>query len=280
MDVRPIAGSLGAEIYGADLKDRDDSPMWPELRHAFLEYRVIAVRGQDLSPQDLMRVGGKFGEPCHYPFAKGLEGYPYLTDIIKDPKATSVFGGDWHTDTMYVEKPPRATLLYALQTPPKGGDTLFVNTSDAYDALSPGMKKLIAGLKGVASGGLKHRKGGTRAAHFARVSSVQGQNVENADAYEATHPIVRTHPETGRKSLYVSALHTLRFEGFTEEESRPLIIWLDKHCIQPQFSCRVRWEPGQLTMWDNRTTMHNAVNDYPGERRHMRRLIVGAEAPV
>lgn len=280
MDVRPIAGSLGAEIYGANLRDRDDSPMWQELRQAFLEYRVIAVRGQDLSAEDLMRVGGKFGEPCYYPFAKGLEGYPYITDVIKLPEDTDVFGGDWHTDTMYLEKPPRATLLYALQTPKVGGDTLYVNTTAAYDALSQGMKKLIGGLVGVASGGLKHKKGGARAVHLSKVSGIKQQNVDKADAFEAKHPIVRTHPETGLKSLYVTSLHTLRFDGFTEEESRPLIDWLNDHCIQPQFSCRVRWEPGQLTIWDNRTTLHNAINDYPGERRHMRRLTVGPEVPV
>ena len=280
MDVRPLAGSLGAEIYGANLKDRDDSPMWQELRQAFLEYRVIAVRGQDLSAEDLMRVGGKFGEPSYYPFAKGLEGYPYITDVIKEPADTSVFGGDWHTDTMYLEKPPRATLLYALETPPTGGDTLFANTADAYDALSPGMKKLIAGLVGVSNGGRLRRKARSRAAHFAGVSSIQGQNVDKADDYEAKHPIVRTHPDTGRKSLYVSWLHTLRFDGFTEEESQPLIRYLNDHCIHPQFTCRVRWEPGQLTVWDNRTTLHHAVNDYHGERRHMRRLTVGAEVPV
>ena len=112
------------------------------------------------------------------------------------------------------------------------------------------------------------------------MSSIQGQNVDKADAYEAKHPIVRTHPETGRRSLYVTSLHTLRFDGFTEEESRPLINYLNNHCIQPHFSCRVRWEPGQLTIWDNRTTLHHAISDYPSERRHMRRLTVGPEVPA
>jgi taurine dioxygenase len=280
MDVRPIAGALGAEIYGVNLKDRDDSPMWPELRQAFLEYRVIAIRGQDLALEDMMRVGGKFGEPCYYPFAKGMEGFPFITQVVKEPEDKDVFGSDWHTDTMYLDKPPRATLLYAVQTPPKGGDTLYVNTSAAYDALSDGMKTLLDGLVGVASGGLKNKKFGGRAAHRARIGSMPSQNIDKADGYEAKHPIVRTHPETGRKSLYVSSLHTIRFDGFSEEESKPLIDWLNDHCTEPEFSCRVRWEPGQLTIWDNRTTLHNAINDYPGERRQMRRLTVGAELPV
>ena len=280
MDVRPIAGALGAEIYGANLKDRDDSVMWQELRQVFLEYHVIAIRGQDMSPEDMMRVGGKFGEPCYYPFAKGMEGFPFITQVIKEPEDTDVFGSDWHTDTMYLDKPPRATLLYAVQTPPKGGDTLYVNTAAAYDALSDGMKKLVDPLIGVASGGLKNKKGGGRAVHLSKIASIAKQNVDQADGYEAHHPIVRTHPDTGRKSLYVSSLHTIRFDGFTEEESKPLIDFLNDHCIEPQFSCRVRWEPGQLTIWDNRCTMHNAVNDYHGYRRHMRRLIVGPEVPA
>jgi taurine dioxygenase len=280
MDVRPLAGALGAEIYGANLKDRDDSPMWIELRQAFLEHHVIAVRGQDLSPEDMMRIGGKFGEPCYYPFAKGMDGYPFITEVVKEKHERENFGADWHTDTMYLEKPPRATLLYAIETPPRGGDTLYVNTAAAYDTLSDGMKKMIDPLIGVASGGLKNKKGGDRAAHLARIGSMTAQNVDRATAFEARHPIVRTHPETGRKSLYVTHLHTIRFDGFTEEESRPLIRFLNDHCVEPEFSCRVRWEPGQLTIWDNRTTLHNAVNDYHGFRRQMRRLTVGPEVPV
>jgi taurine dioxygenase len=280
LDVRPIAGALGAEIYGANLKDGDDSPMWGELRRAFLEYHVIAVRGQDLTPDDLMRVGGKFGEPAFYPFAKGMDGYPHIHEVIKREGETENFGNDWHTDTMYVEKPPRATLLYALETPPKGGDTLYVNTAAAYDALSDGMKRLIDGLVGVNDGALKHKRAGSRAAHHAGIGGMTLQNADKAGAFVSRHPIVRTHPDTGRKALYVSALHTIRFEGMTEAESRPLIVFLNNHCIENEFSCRVRWEPGQLTIWDNRCTMHNAINDYHGYRRHMRRLIVGAEPPA
>ena len=279
LEVRPLAGALGAEMYGASLKDRDDSPMWQELREAFLKYHVIAIRGQDLSPADIMRVGGKFGEPCAYPFAKGMEGFPFITEVIKEPDERKNFGNDWHTDTMYTARPPRATLLYALQTPPHGGDTLYVNTAAAYAALSEGMKKLLDGLNGVASGGLKHRPQGARRAQLNRNKGIQLINTEHANDYEATHPVVRTHPETGEKALYVSSLHTIRFEGMTEEESRPLIKWLNDHCIQPEFSCRVDWQPGQLTIWDNRCTMHYAINDYHGSRRHMQRLIVGPEAP-
>jgi len=280
MDVRPIAGALGAEIYGANLKDRDDSPMWLELRQAFLEYKVIAVRGQNLAPGDLMRVGGKFGEPAFYPFAKGMDGFPHVTRIVKEERDTDAFGNNWHTDTMYLEKPPRATLLYAVQIPAKGGDTIYANTAAAYDSLSGGMKRLIEGLVGVNNGSLKYRRRGARAVHHAGIGAMALQNADKADDYESRHPIVRTHPDTGRKALYVTSLHTLRIDGMTEEESRPLIDFLNDRCIENEFTCRVRWEPGQLTLWDNRCTLHYAINDYDGSRREMHRLIVGPEVPA
>ena len=280
MEVRPIGGKLGAEIYGANLRDRDDSPMWQELHQAYLEYKVIAVRGQVLTPDDLMRVSAKFGEPAFYPFAKGMDGYPHVTRILKQESDTEAFGNDWHTDTMYLEKPPRTTLLYAVRTPPKGGDTIYSDTADAYDSLSDGMKKMIAGLVGVNDGALKYRRGGARREHHAKISAMPLQNAERATEWQSRHPIVRTHSETGRKALYVTSLHTVRFDGMTEEESRPLINHLNSVCIENERTCRVRWEPGQLTIWDNRCTMHYAVNDYDGSVREMHRIIVGPEVPV
>jgi taurine dioxygenase len=279
MTVRPLAGALGAEIDGVDLHDRDNKAMWSELHRAFLEYQVIAVRGQDLTPQDQMDVGRFFGEPCFYPFAKGMEAFPHMTRTVKEPEERENFGADWHTDTCYLSEPPRATLLYAVETPPTGGDTLYASTSAAYEALSEGMKKMLTGIIGVNSAGLKHKRGGDRAAHHARISHMTVQKGNEAESYEARHPIVRKHPETGRKALYLSALHTIRFDGMTEHESRPIIEMLNDHCVEPQFTCRVRWQPGQLVIWDNRCTLHNAINDYHGYRREMRRLTVGAERP-
>ena len=279
MEVRAIAGALGAEIYGVNLKDHGNKAMWSELKRAFLEYQVIAVRGQDLTPEDQMNVGRFFGEPCFYPFAKGMDGFPQMTRTVKEPEERENFGADWHTDTCYLQEPPRATLLYAVATPPKGGDTLYASTAAAYEALSDGMKAMLKGIIGVNSAGLKHKRGGDRAAHHARITTMTVQKSEEAEKYESLHPIVRTHPETGRKALYMSALHTIRFDGMTEHESRAIIVMLNDHCVEPQFTCRVRWEPGQLTIWDNRCTLHNAINDYHGYRREMRRLTVGPEKP-
>lgn len=280
MKIRPLAGAVGAELIGIDLKDRDNKAMWEELRRAWLEFQVITIRGQKLSPADQMEVAKFFGEPCFYPFAKGMPEFPEMTRMIKEPEDKDNFGSDWHTDTCYLQKPPRATVLYSIQSPPRGGDTLFASTSAAYETLSAGMKKMLDGIVGVNSASLKHKKGGNRAAHHSRIGNMGVQKADEAESYEAFHPVVRTHPDTGRKSLYLSALHTIRFDGMTEEESRPIIRMLNDHIVEPEHTCRVSWEPDQLTIWDNRVVLHNAINDYHGYRREMRRVTVGPEKPV
>lgn len=277
IEVRPLAGSLGAEVRGVDLR-RLDNHAWSELHLAFLEFHVIAIRDQDLSADDIMATAQRFGEPNHYPFVKGMDGYPFIFEVIKEPNETRNFGGGWHSDTTYLAQPPLATLLYAVETPAKGGDTLYCNTAAAYDALSDTMKDMLGRLKGVNSAGLKHTGG--RAAHHARIGGMKIQGADSADSYEAVHPIVRTCPDTGRKSLYVSRAHTIRFDGMTEDESRPLIEWLQAHQTRQEFTCRVRWSPGTLTVWDNRCTQHSAINDYNGQRRVMRRITAGPQMPV
>jgi len=196
---------------------------------------------------------------------------------VKAENEETNFGGNWHSDTTYLEQPPLATLLYAVETPSRGGDTLFTSTRAAYDALSEGMRRLVDGLVGVNSAGLKH--GGGRSAMHKKIGGMKVRDTDTAGRYEAEHPVARTHPETGRKALYVSRSHTIRFKDMSEDESRPLIEWLQAHQTRPEFTCRVRWAPGTLTIWDNRCTQHNAINDYHGQRRRMRRLTVGAQTP-
>ncbi|MBM3341257.1 MAG: TauD/TfdA family dioxygenase [Betaproteobacteria bacterium] len=279
-EARPLSGYIGAYITGANLKDEHNARMWDELNQAILEYKVIAIRGQRLSPGEHMAAVKHFGAPCFYPFAKGLADFPQMTPIIKESHEREAFGNDWHSDTPYLAEPPAYTTLYAIDTPLRGGDTLYCNTQAAYEELSPGAKKLINGVIGVFSAGLKHGRGGDRAAHFSKITTMPVTNSEHADRYESKHPIVRTHPQTGKKALYVSALHTLRLDEMTERESRPLINMLNDHQITPEFCCRVQWEPGQLTIWDNRCTMHHAVNDYHGNRREMLRLTARPEKPT
>ena len=275
MIIEPLAGALGAEIRGMSLQEEAS---WEEIRRAFLKYSVLVFRDQQLEPDDMMRVGARFGEPCFYPFVTGLEGYPFIFEVVKEESETVNFGGNWHSDTTYLPQPPLATLLYALETPAHGGDTLFSSTYAAYDALSEGMRAVLDKLVGVNSASLKVT-GGRRKMH-STIGSMKVHGIENADGYEAEHPVVRTHPDTGRKALYVSRSHTIRFKDMSEEESRPLIDFLQAHQTRPEFTCRVRWSPGTLTVWDNRCTQHTAVNDYHGQRRRMRRLTVGAQTPA
>jgi taurine dioxygenase len=276
MRIERLAGALGAQVQGISLA-RLQEGQWQEIKAAFLEHAVLVFRDQALEPADLMRVGARFGEPCSYPFVTGIEGYPYIFEVVKEESETTNFGGNWHSDTTYLREPPLATLLYAVETPAHGGDTLFASTRAAYEALSDGMRRLVDGLTGVNSAALKH--GGGRHQMHKTINSMKLHDIEGAERYEAEHPVARTHPETGRKALYVSRSHTVRFKDMTEEESRPLIDWLQAHQTRPEFTCRVRWAPGTLTVWDNRCTLHNAVNDYHGQRRRMRRLTVGAQVP-
>ena len=276
MQVTPIAGALGADVTGVDLRNLD-SQGWDAIRRAFLKYSVLAIRDQKLEPEDIMTVGAKFGEPCHYPFVVGMEKFPFIFEVVKEPEEKRNFGGAWHSDTSYLKQPPLATLLYALETPSHGGDTLFANTAAAYDALSDGMRKVVDTLVGVNSAELKY--GGGRTAMHKKIGGMKVHDTDSADQYVSEHPVARTHPDTGRKALYASRSHTTHFKGMTEEESAPLLGFLFQHQIRPEFTCRVRWAPGTLTVWDNRCTQHNAVNDYHGQRRRMRRLTVGAQTP-
>jgi len=276
VQIEPLAGALGADVRGVDLKDLGDEG-WREIKQAFLQYAVLAIRDQQLEPADLMRVGARFGEPCYYPFVTGLDGYPFIFEVVKEEHETVNFGGNWHSDTTYLAQPPLATLLYAIETPKHGGDTLFANTAAAYEGLSEEMRAMVNKLVGVNSASLKVT-GGRRKMH-STIGGMKVHDTENADAYEAEHPVVRTHPDTGRKALYVSRSHTIRFRDMSEEESRPLIDFLQAHQTRPEFTCRVRWSPGTLTVWDNRCTQHSAVNDYHGQRRRMRRITVGAQTP-
>ena len=274
MIIEPLAGALGAEVRGVNLRTVRD---WGEIDRAFLQYSVLVFRDQALEPADLMCVGKRFGEPCYYPFVTGIDGFPFIFEVVKEEQETVNFGGNWHSDTAYLAQPPLATLLYALETPAQGGDTLFSSSYAAYDALSEGMRAVVDKLVGVNSSGLKVT-GGRRKMH-STIGGMKVHDTENADQHEAEHPVARTHPETGRKALYLSRSHTIRFRDMTEEESRPLIDFLQAHQIRPEFTCRVRWAPGTLTVWDNRCTQHCAINDYHGLRRRMRRLTVGAQTP-
>jgi taurine dioxygenase len=273
LDIRPLSGALGAEILGIDLAHDVSDETIAAIRAAWLEHLVVFFRDQTLSPAQFLNVARRFGEPVEYPFVKGLDGFPQITPVIKLEHEKINFGGLWHSDTAYLEKPPMATMLIARETPPRGGDTLFANMYLAYETLSVGLRRMLNGLIVVNSSA----KADTTRTREDRVKD--SGTTEAKKEFVAEHPVVRTHPETGRKALYANGGHALRFKDMTVEESAPLLNFLFQHATRPEFTCRFRWEPGSIALWDNRCTQHNPVNDYHGHRRVMHRVTLAGDTP-
>lgn len=273
LTISPISGALGAEISGVDLTGPLDAETVAAIRQAWLDHLVIFFHDQAFTPESYMAFAQAMGIPVEYPMIKGIDGFPCITEIAKLEHERSNFGGVWHADTTYMECPPMGTMLHALEIPPFGGDTLFANQYLAYEALSETMKGLLDGLVGVST------------STKADVSRTREEMLANAgDAARmrelvAEHPVVRTHPETGRKALYVNTAHTARFKGMSEEESRPILDFLFQHQVRPEFTCRFRWRRHSLAFWDNRAAQHNPVNDYHGYRRVMRRITLAGDRP-
>lgn len=273
IEVRRIAGALGAEVHGVNLAAPLDAQTTTEIRRAFLEHLVIFFRGQALDLAQYMAFARRMGEPIEYPFVQGLPGYPQVIEVKKLEHEKSNFGGIWHSDTAYLDVPPMASMLLAREIPPYGGDTLFANQTLAYESLSSGMKRMLEGMKAVFS---------SAKADVSKTREDRLKSDGRGDArkeYEAEHPVVRTHPETGRRALYVNVAHTARFAGMTEEESAPLLAYLYQHQVRPEFTCRFVWQRGSIAFWDNRCTQHNPVNDYHGYRRLMHRITLAGDPP-
>ena len=272
--VEPVAGALGAEIAGVDLSKDLGEDTVAAIRRAWLEHLVIFFRDQDLPQARFLAFARRFGEPIEYPFVKGLDDHPEVIPVLKLENERVNFGGIWHSDTAYLDVPPMASMLVAREVPPAGGDTEFASMYLAYETLSDGMKRLLENLRAVNS---------SAAADVSRTREDRLKDSGRADArkeYSATHPVVRVHPETGRRALYVNVAHTVRFEGMTEEESAPLLRFLYRHQVRPEFTCRFRWGPGSLAFWDNRCAQHNAINDYQGHRRLLHRITLAGDKPA
>ena len=273
--VKPVAGALGALISGVDLREAISADLAAEVRQALLQHQVIFLRDQDLTPAQFLRFARAMGTPVEYPFVKGIEGYPEIIEVKKLEHERTNFGGVWHTDTAYLEQPPMGSMLLARELPPYGGDTLFANQYLAFESLSPTLQSILAGLRAVNSSA----KADVSKTREDRIKGGDGRD-DARQEYNAEHPVVRTHPETGRRSLYVNVAHTVRFAGMTEEESAPLLQYLHQHQVRPEFTCRFAWEPGSLAFWDNRCALHNPVNDYHGFRRLMHRITLAGDRPV
>ena len=283
IEVKPIAGALGAEISGVDLRDIDDAT-FDDIHDAWLEHQVVFFRDQDITPEQQIAFSKRFGEIHHHPFINGMEEYPDILEIIKEESDTRAFGSTWHTDQMFNPKPAKATILYAKETPDAGGDTMFVNMYQAYDTLSEPMKAMISGVKTWNVGSRKKlsetdKMGSSTEGRYKGNEKMAAKVRDPGDLItEAAHPLVRTHPETRKKALYLGN-HAIGLHGFNDKEARPVIDYLMQHAVQPEMTCRFRWEVGSMAIWDNRCTMHRALNDYPGKRRRMHRITIAGDAP-
>ena len=275
----PIAGALGAEITGVDLGNLSDE-LFEEIHHAWLQHQVIFFRGQSISPRQQIALAHRLGEIHHHPFMRGMSDFPDILEIIKTEDDTHTFGSVWHTDQMFNPEPAKATILYAKETPTAGGDTLFASMYLAYDALSDGMKAMLADVKTWSVGNNFKNNGGVDRREVYEGNSQMANKVRNPVnlVTEAAHPLFRTHPETGRKGLYIGS-HVQTLEGFHEAEAEPFLAYLRQHSVRPEFTCRFRWEPGSLALWDNRCVQHHALADYAGQRRRMHRITICGDKP-
>jgi len=276
IEILPIAGALGAEIRGVSLSDELSNAEFDHIHQAFLDHAVIFFRGQhDLTPDQHKAFGARFGGFNIHPYVTPMEGHPEIIEIIKEADETTNFGGGWHTDLSYTEKPALGSILHAVDVPDFGGDTIFASQTKAYEALSDGMKEMLDGMTAIHSA---EREYGAKGLSAEKRQSMQSTQVEVAPEYE--HPVIRTHPLTGKKGLYVNPAFTMRFKGMTRRESKPILDFLFNHSREERFTCRLNWSSGMVAMWDNRCTWHYALNDYQGKRRHMRRVTINGDKPV
>ena len=271
-----VSGALGAEISGIDISKRLSEKVVADLRQALLDHLVIFFRDQNLGPAQQIAFSRRFGELDEHDFVKGMEGYPELIRLVREADEEGMnFGGVWHSDVTHMECPALGSVLYALDVPPFGGDTLFSNQYLAYETLSPGMKEMLDGLTAIHSA---EGPFGPRGRSKTNWKNMQVETSEKA-LIEVEHPVVRTHPETGRKGLFVNGTFTLRFKGWSGAESEPLLKFLFRHASLEAFTCRFHWQRGSVAFWDNRSLMHFALNDYNGYRREMLRSTIAGDRP-
>lgn len=271
--INPTSGSMGVEIHNVDLSNELSDSLFSEIRETFIEHGLIFFRDQELTPDDHLRFAKRWGEININRFFAKVEGYDQIAEVKKDPDQKINIGGAWHTDHSYDQIPAMGSILLAKETPKIGGDTLFANMYRAYETLSNGMKKTLENMKACHSS--RHVFG----AHtgYAEASNQRISNPELA-TQDAIHPVIITHPESKRKALYVNPEFTVNFEGWTVEESKPLLDYLAEHTTQQENTTRFQWKPGSIAFWDNRCTWHFALNDYPGETRLMHRITVEGSA--
>ncbi|HCB33961.1 MAG TPA: TauD/TfdA family dioxygenase [Acidimicrobiaceae bacterium] len=288
MKIAPLTGTfgaeatdvdLGAELAGSAAAGPDRAGTAEAVASALAEHAVVVFRDQHLDIDAFEAVAQALGAFGDTPFITPVEGHPDVLRVVREAHESGpLFGSAWHSDWSFQAAPPAATLLYAVEVPPAGGDTAFSNQRLAYEALSPAMAAMLAPLRAVHSARHSYGPKGT----FGRPDPDSAMDIHGDDraVEERAHPLVRTHPVTGARLLFVNDVYTVGIEGMTAAESKPLLEFLSAHARHVRFSARVRWRPGTLTMWDNRVVQHFAVDDYAGHRREMYRITLAGEPPV
>ena len=269
MQVRPSGGPLGAYVTGVDLAHLS-AETTAAIRAAWLEHLVLVFPNQPLTSDEYLSFAETIGTPAEYPFVEGLDGNPFIIEVLKLPHETVNFGGIWHADTVYLERPPMASMLLAREIPPVGGDTEFANQYAAWEALAPGLQSQLDGRTAMNS---------SAAAMSIRNTADRMTDEQAAQVFESRHPAVRTHPESGRKSLYVNVAHTYGLVGVDRAESGPVLEEVFEHQIRDEFVWRLQWEFDMIALWDNRCCLHNPLNDYDGHTRRMHRITLEGDIP-
>ncbi|MVW78204.1 TauD/TfdA dioxygenase family protein [Bordetella sp. 02P26C-1] len=274
MKIIKLTGTIGAEIHGVDVSKPLTPEMLAQIRQCLLDHCVIFFRDQTLTKEQQIAFVRQFGAISKSPVYKTLDSHPEIMPVIKEPTDRDIIGDTWHTDETYQETPPMGSVLYAREVPAVGGDTLWCNLYRAYETLSDGLKQQLEGMRAVHTN--EFLTGNTAARNATRSTKL----LETVGVNYVVHPVVRTHDETGRKCLFVNQPFTHAFEGMTRAESLPLLQYLYAHASKPENTCRFRWRKGSIAFWDNRCTMHYAINDYPGQRREMHRITLQGTRPV
>jgi alpha-ketoglutarate-dependent taurine dioxygenase len=287
IEVRPLAAAMGAEILGVDCAAMTDA-QFAEVEQALFRHKMIYFRGQKISHGDQFAFAKRFGPFAEDAYTNGVEGFPEVQPVIKeaDERTGFLFGSGWHTDSPFLPEPPAISMLRSIEIPPFGGDTIWANTALAYAGLSAPMKAVLADLKVHMSmrKALAAAQDNAPAADTAigRLAQTKGQALPDhliAKVAGNYHPLIRTHPRTDEKGLYCDVTYSCGIEGMTSKEATAIINFLVDHMTQPAFTCRLRWEPDMLVMWDNRLCIHQAFNDYDGYRREMYRTTIAGDRP-
>lgn len=268
----PLSAHVGVEAQGIDI-NRIGDVEFSELAGALANHGIVFIRGQDVTPEQHIAFARRWGNIDVNAYFPANGGYPEIAEVRKAETQQTNIGGGWHTDHSYDQEPAMGSILIARETPPTGGDTLFCSMGAAFDSLSDGLKNTLRGLRAVHSADHIYAADGLYA-QTDQAADLKGHDMKT----HAVHPVVIRHPKSGREILYVNPAFTLHFEGWTVEESMPLLNYLYSVGMREEFHCRVQWAPGSIAIWDNRSTWHYAMNDYHGHRRLMHRITISGEA--